>query len=218
MIQILIADDHHLIRKGIRALLEKQPDFHIVAEAQDGEEAIAHALAYKPEILILDINMPKLTGIQVAQHLSEAHLPIEIIILSLYSDESLVKQALMNGAKGYVLKNAVADDLINAIRTVSLHNIFLSQDLVPLLNWDAWLWDDETTDLDGEHKELSAREREVCQYIAQSYTNFAIAQTLGISVKTVEKHRANLMAKLGVQDVASLIQVAIRKGIVLLDK
>jgi DNA-binding NarL/FixJ family response regulator len=218
MIHILIADDHHLIRKGIRALLEKQPDFQVIAEAENGEEAFNYALTYKPDVLILDINMPKMSGLEVTQQISDSHLPVEIIILSLYSDESLIKRALIYGVKGYVLKTSVVDDLITAVRSVSNHKTYLRQELRQMVNWDAWMWENEDQDWDSENKKLSTREREVCQYIARSFTNLAIAQTLGISVKTVEKHRANLMAKLGVQDVASLIQVAIRNGIVILDK
>lgn len=218
MVQILIADDHDLIRKGIRALLEKQPDFEIVAEAKDGEEAFTQTLAHKPDILILDINMPKSSGIEVLQRLAEISSQTEIIILSLYSDESLLKRAVINGAKGYVLKNSAAEDLIAAIRMVAQHRTFFSQELLPLINWDAWMWEDQSTDWESNSQKLSAREIEICQYIARSYTNQSIAQVLGISVKTVEKHRANLMAKLGAHDIASLIKLAIRHGIVLLDK
>jgi DNA-binding NarL/FixJ family response regulator len=218
MITILIADDHHLIRHGIRALLEKQPHFKVICEAQNGKEALDMAFAHKPNIMILDINMPIFSGIEVAKRISESLLPIQMIILSMYSDESLVKRAFLNGAKGYLLKNSLAGDLIKAVETVNHQKVYVSPELESVVDWNSLLIESTEKNTEIMDKTLSAREREICQYVVHGYTNQAIANRLGISIKTVEKHRSNLMTKLGVHDITSLIQEALRSQIVFLDE
>jgi len=218
MIRVLIADDHHLVRQGIRALLEKYPDIEVVGEAQNGHEALAFATQLKPEVLILDINMPEMNGIDVVSDLTAAAIPTSIVILSMYSDESLVKRAFQNGAKGYLLKKSIAQDLISAVRAASQKELYLSPELGEVIDIDEWLTSSKAFDIVDPVDQLSPREREVCQLVAQGLTNQAIAKKLNISIKTVEKHRSNMMSKLGVQDVASLIREVIRTGIVFVDK
>ena len=216
MIRILIADDHHLVRQGIRALLERHPEIHIVGEAQNGQQALEMTLETQPDVLLLDINMPLLNGVDVARRIFENNSRTQGLILSMYSDDSLVKKAFRNGVRGYLLKNSISEDLIEAVHTVSRRQMYISSEL-QILNREGYF------DQEADHEpldifdRLTNREREVCQLIVQGHTNSGIAHQLGISVKTVEKHRANLMEKLGIQDVASLIREAIRHGVAFLD-
>jgi DNA-binding NarL/FixJ family response regulator len=219
MIRVLIADDHHLVRQGIRALLERQPGIQVVGEAQDGQETLEIVAQLRPDVLILDINMPKLNGIEAARRITESRelISTEIVILSMYSDESLVKRAFRCGVRGYLLKKSITEDLIAAVQAASRHEIYLSPALDMVI--DPRMLEQQDFDrAETAFDRLSAREVQVCQLVAQGLTNNAIALTLGISVKTVEKHRANLMVKLGVQDIASLIREALRHGVVFLDE
>ena len=216
MIQVLIADDHHLVRQGIRALLERQPEILVTGEAENGQQAFDLILSSNPDVALVDINMPFLNGIEVTRRVKEAELSTQVLILSMYSDESLVKKALRNGARGYLLKKSIFDDLIEAVRTISRRNTYLSPELRGLkleVVMDPY-GESESEDI---FDRLTNREREVCQLITQGFTNAAIANHLDISVKTVEKHRANLMTKLGFQDIASLIRESIRHGETFLD-
>jgi DNA-binding NarL/FixJ family response regulator len=218
MIRVLIADDHHLVRQGIRALLEKNRDIEVIGEAKNGLEALALTSQLHPEVLVIDVNMPHINGIDVIRDVTSAGMKTACVILSMYSDESLVKRAFQNGALGYLLKNSIAEDLITAIEAVNHHQIYLSPELKDSIATE------EITNIPYEPEPtagagaLTNREREICQLVAQGLTNHAIANSLSISVKTVEKHRANLMLKLGVQDLAGLIREAIRQGIIFLEE
>jgi DNA-binding NarL/FixJ family response regulator len=216
MIRIVIADDHHLVRQGIRALLEKQPDMQIVGEAEDGQQAVQTCLDTIPDVLLLDINMPISNGIDVTKRIKESGIKTQVLILSMYSDLSLVRRAFSNGARGYLLKKSITDDLINGIHSASLRQNYISPALPDRGNGDDWFTEPSESESEGFNK-LTDREREVCQLIAEGMTNQAIACRLSISIKTVEKHRANLMYKLGVSDIASLIRQAIKNGLVFLD-
>jgi DNA-binding NarL/FixJ family response regulator len=218
MIRILIADDHHLVRQGIKSLLEKEPDIVIVGEARDGLETLAYVSQLHPDVVILDINMPHLTGIEVINDIHAAGIQTAVIILSMYSDESIVKRALRNGASGYLLKNSISDDLVAAIRAVHRQEFFLSPELESYFNPGELTKIHTLLEFDITTEALTDREREICRLIAQGLTNQAISKSLDISTKTVEKHRANLMAKLHVQDLASLIREAIRQGIIFLEE
>lgn len=216
MIHIVIADDHHLVRQGIRALLEKQPEMRVIGEAQDGQQAIEITQATRPDVLLLDINMPLMNGIEVTKRVHESGISTQVLILSMYSDLTLVRKAFRNGARGYLLKKSITEDLINAVRAASLRQTYVSP-TIP--GWDQF--EELITPGDQEDKDifdrLTQRERQVCQLIAEGLTNNAIANQLNISIKTVEKHRANLMEKLGVQDVTGLIREAIRHGVIFLE-
>jgi len=215
MIRVMIADDHHIVRQGIRALLEKHPDIEVVWEAQDGMDALNYCIQIEPDVLVLDINMPKMNGIEVIQQIADAQIRTQVVILSMYSEEALVERALRSGARGYLLKKSITEDLLAAIRAAHQGKKYVSSELVHLI--DVQSRQARTPDSLDAVDRLSPREREVCHLVVKGFTNQAIAAELGISVKTVEKHRSNLMLKLHVQDVAGLIRESIRTGIEFLE-
>jgi DNA-binding NarL/FixJ family response regulator len=217
VIRVIIADDHHLVRQGIRALLEKADGIQVVGEAADGQEAVELVERLAPDVLVMDVAMPRLSGIQAIARVRGLGVATQVVMLSMYSDETLVRQALRNGAKGYLLKRSVTEELLLAVRAASQGEIYLSPAVSkPIVTNLLTLRID--TDAPSPFEQLTSREREVLQLIAEGHTNCAIAQTLKISVKTVEKHRANLMSKLDVHDVAGLTRVAIKHGLIFLDE
>ena len=216
MIRVVLADDHHLVRQALRALLEKAGDIEVVGEAADGAEALDLVQRLLPDVLVLDIAMPHLNGLEAVGRLRSLEVKTRALILSMYADDILVRQALRNGAKGYLLKRAVTEELLLAVRAVSRGDTFLCPEVAgPVLNGlvDAPL---PIRDL-GPLDQLTSREREVLQLVAEGHTNRAIAIHLHLSEKTVEKHRGHLMAKLSVHDTAALVRLAIRHGLVALD-
>ncbi len=214
MIRVIIAEDHNLVRQGIRALLEKSGEVQVVAEAATGEEAVQLTEKEKPDVVVMDLAMPRLDGAQASERILSLSLPTQIIILSMHSDTTMVQQLLRRGVKGYLLKDAVTEELMLAVRSVSQGKIFLSptisDSVMSLLISPPSSRAETAVDL------LTAREREVLQLVSEGHTNSAIADILSISVKTVEKHRANLMTKLEVNDLASLIRESIRRGLIIL--
>jgi two-component system, NarL family, response regulator NreC len=215
MIQLVIADDHHLVRQGLKMLLDAQPDIQVVGEACDGQEAVNLAQSLKPDVLILDISMPLVNGIDAAKQIRLLGLSTRLLVLSMYSDESLVKKAFRNGVSGYLLKKSITEDLLSAIHQVYSGEYYISPDLKLHLDLDKILSTPQEPDISDR---LTVREREVCQLIAEGKTNQAISFQLKISVKTVEKHRSNLMEKLGAQDVASLMRIAIQQALVVIER
>lgn len=216
MIRVVIADDHHLVRQGIRALLEKQTGIYITGEAHNGQQAVDICLETQPDVLLLDINMPLLNGIEVTNRIRESGIKTQVLILSMYSDLGLVRRAFRSGARGYLLKASITEDLINGIHAASLRQYYTSP---ALPDWsEEYKPSLEGADAEGDrYFRLTSREREVCQLIAEGMTNQAMARQLGISIKTIEKHRANLMEKLGVSDIASLTREAIKQGLVFIE-
>ncbi len=212
MIRIVVADDHHLVREGIRALLEKASDLEVVGEAMDGQEAVDLVQQLIPDVLVTDIAMPQLNGIEAVQRLREIGSPTQIVILSMYSEEILVRQALQNGAKGFLLKGSVAEELLLAIRAASRGAVYLSPAISNTVITD--LAFQPAAKAPGAGTPLTARELELLQLISEGYTNNQMAATLRISVKTVERHRTNLMAKLDVRNLVELIRVAIKQGLI----
>jgi DNA-binding NarL/FixJ family response regulator len=215
MIRVIIADDHHLVRQGIRALLEKASDIQVIAEAADGREAVELAERLTPEVLVMDIAMPRLDGIQATRQIQDLGLATQVVILSMYSDEALVRRALRNGARGYLLKRSVSEELWLAVRAASRGEIYLGPPISKSVLGDFFQAEVEERSV---FDRLTPREREVLQLIAEGHTNRAIAQILRISVKTVEKHRANLMSALDVHDLAGLVRIAIDHGLVFPDQ
>ena len=216
MIRVIVAEDHHLVRQGIRALLEKQDHITVIGEAQDGQEALDLTRKMRPDVLLLDINMPRINGIEVIKILRSVGLPTEVLILSMHEDESMVKRALYNGARGYLLKKSITEELYTAIKDTNNRRTYLSPQLYNIVDSEM-LVDNPDARPAGHVNRLTSRELEVCQLIVDSNTNNKIAKLLGISIKTVEKHRANLMEKLSVQDVAGLIREAIKQGVISLE-
>jgi two-component system, NarL family, response regulator LiaR len=208
MIRVLIADDHILVRQGIRSLLESAGTIQVVYEASDGNEAIEKVQELQPDIAIVDISMPRLDGVQTSEKILALGLNTQIIILSMHSDPIIVHQLLKIGVRGYLKKDALTEELVLAVNSAMQHKTYLSPTVsdavLPLI------LDNYQVDLSGDPVELlTPREREVLQLISEGHTNQSIAYTLGISVKTVEKHRANVMTKLHVSDLPNLIRKAI---------
>ena len=215
MIRIIVADDHHLVRQGIRALLDRANDIDVIGEAADGQEAIALAEKLHPDVLVMDIAMPRLSGNQALERIHALHIPTRVVILSMYSDTALVRQTLRHGAIGYLLKRAVTEELLLAVRAASRGETYLSPAISGAIVADSLASrDDEAT---SPFERLTPREREVLQLICEGHTNNGIAQTLQVSVKTVEKHRSNVMAKLDVYNVAGLVRAALKHNLVFID-
>jgi len=213
MIRVVIADDHNLVRQGIRAILEKADDLEVVGEAEDGMEAVELAQSTLPDIVVMDISMPRLNGTQATQRIQALRLPTRVVMLSMYAEESLVRQALRLGAQAYVLKRAVADELLLAIRAAKNGDTYLSPPIAGSILREFLASASPAEDASA-YDRLSPREKEVLQLIGEGHKNQEIAQALVVSVKTVEKHRASLMSKLDIHDIASLVRVALKEGLI----
>lgn len=217
MIRVVVADDHHLVRQGIRALLEKAGDFQVVGEAEDGLQALQLTEKLKPDVLVTDLAMPNLNGTQLTERVQALKGPTRVVILSVYSDEMMVRQALQAGAKGYLLKRSVADELLLAVRAASRGDTFLSSSIADIV-MNSYLHPAPAGgETDDRLSQVSAREREIWQMIAEGQTSLQIAETLHISLKTVGKHRTSLMSKLNAHDVTALVRLAIKYGLISLD-
>lgn len=216
MIKIMLADDHHMVRQGIRALLEAEADMHVIAEEADGLKAVNTAEAHQPDILIVDMMMPGLNGLDVIVQVKRRCPHTRIIVLSMQTDDGYVLGSLRNGANGYVLKESSAEHLVAAIRAVMDGHRYLSDTLTERAI-AAYIDHAHETDGDDPYDALTAREREVLHLAAESYTNPQIAERLSISPRTVENHRANVMRKLQLKNQTDLIRYAIRRGIISLD-
>jgi DNA-binding NarL/FixJ family response regulator len=206
--RILIADDHSLVRSGLRRVLDKQPDLSVVAEASDGAEAVEKALAEDVDLAILDVSMPRMTGIQAAAELSKRKPEIRLLMLSMYDSEQYLFEALRAGASGYVLKSGADEDIVNAVRATMRGESFLYPSAVNTLVRDYVEREVDEPDI------LTPRELEVLKLIAEAYTSKEIAEQLVISVKTVERHRQNILDKLGLRDRVELTRYAIRRGLI----
>ena len=203
MIRVVLADDHYLVRKGIKALLENNGDIEVIGEAEDGQEAIILVEQLKPDVLLADIAMPGLNGILVAQNILNV-FPTQVVIFSMHLSPALVRKAIQSGVKGYVLKQSLTEELILAIKAASQGKTYFSPDVSDILLRD---YVDQIDRNDPEIKlidRLTDRELEVLQLIAEGNTSAAISEIMGISVRTVERHRANLMDKLCIHDIAGL--------------
>jgi DNA-binding NarL/FixJ family response regulator len=207
--RILIADDHGIVRAGIRLLLERQPGLDVVAEAGDGVEAIDRALAERPDLCILDVGMPKMTGLQAAREIRSQLPDARVLMLSMHDDERYLFEALKAGASGYVLKSEADQDLVGAVRAIGRGEAFLTNAAERSLIRD-WMSDDTR----GPTIPLTPREEEVVKLIAEAHTNSQIAEILHLSEKTIESHRANVLRKLGMRDRVELVRYAIRRGLV----
>ena len=213
-IRVILADDHFAVRQGISAILNNDPDFNVVAEAGDGLEAIDLVAQHKPDLLLTDLTMPNLNGLDSLRHLHKRYSRMKIIVLSMHTGEEYVAQALQLGARGYILKNTTAEELLYGVREVLNGRSYISTQFAAK-GIDYFL--EYPLDDGSPHDNLTRREREVLQLVAEGRTNVEISQILGIASRTVETHRANLMRKLSFHTTADLIRYAIRHGILPLD-
>jgi two-component system, NarL family, response regulator NreC len=212
-LRILLADDQGIVRRGMRALLETDPQMEVVAEASDGQEALRLCETAAPDIVILDVAMPKLNGIDVAAQAVKRNPSLRTIVLSMYADESYVVRALAAGARGYLLKEATDDDLLPAVRAVAAGKSFFSPAVSQLLLED-YMRHLQQRGLEDSYHLLTDREKEVLQLLAEGRTNKEVAVALDVGVSTVETHRANLMQKLGLHNTAEIVLYAVRKGVI----
>ncbi|KWX00490.1 regulator [Carbonactinospora thermoautotrophica] len=210
--RILLADDHALVRRGVRLILDSEPDLTVVAEAGDGAEAIEKARINQPDLAILDIAMPRLTGMQAARELSRLQPDLRILILTMYDNEQYFFEALKAGACGYVLKSVADRDLVEACRAAMRDEPFLYPGAVTALIRN---YLDRAREGDSiPAKAITVREEEILKLVAEGHSSKEIADILVISVKTVERHRANLLQKLGLRDRLELTRYAIRAGLI----
>ena len=211
--RVLLADDHAIVRRGLRSLLEREPGLDVVGEAADGLEALRLCSQLHPDILIVDIGMPQLHGIDVAERAQKLDRPPRTVILSMHSDESYIIRALAAGARGYLLKDATDEDLIPAIRAVAAGKPFFSPAVTGVLVED-YVRRLQQRGLTDSHHLLTDREKEVLQLLAEGRSNKEVAALLDLSLSTVETHRANLMQKLNLHNTAEIVLYAVRKGII----
>ena len=212
VIRILIADDHAVLRSGLRLLLNAQAGLEVVGEAGTGEETVEKALALRPDMLLLDIAMPGMNGLEVARQIRRQAPEVRIIVLTMYDDEAYLRQFLEMGAAGYVLKKAADTELVDAIRAVHRGESFIHPSFMRQLI-DSYLKQPTPPSGRGATEELSPREREVLRLVALGYTSQQISEQLGISANTVETHRAHIMEKLGLRSRAQLVRYALAKGL-----
>jgi DNA-binding NarL/FixJ family response regulator len=213
VIRVLLADDHTLFRAGLRALLAAEEDIQVVGEAANGEEALQKALEFEPDIVVMDILMPVMSGIEATRRLAAARPDIKIVVLSMYDDQEHVEQLFAAGAAGFLLKEMTNEELLRALREVMAGGVPLSPTIAAKVVRDyarRVRGDGEATAEDL----LTPREVEVLKLIAEGHTNSAIAERLKLSRKTVEAHRTNLMRKLGIHDVTELVKYALRNGLI----
>lgn len=216
MVDILLADDHHIVRQGLRALLQSEPRFRLVGEAGDGLEAVRMCGRLKPDVLITDVMMPGLNGLEVTRQVTRSLPKLKVIILSMYTNDAYILEAFKNGASGYVLKDSQASDLVKAVLEVVSGRRYLSPPLSES-ELEEYVRRVESAPVDP-YELLTAREREVLHLVAEGRTSSEIAGQLFISPRTVEGHRANVMRKLGLQNHTEIVRYALKRGILPLDE
>jgi DNA-binding NarL/FixJ family response regulator len=216
MTKILLVDDHALFREGIRALLSAESDIEVVGEAADGLRAIELAEKLSPDIIVMDLVMPGMNGMQAAQKLHDKYPEMKILILSMYDDDEYIRQILKAGASGYVLKRAASEDLLRAIRDVGKGGSALHPTVAAKLIKD-YVRRTKSTDYGDLGSALTARESEVLKLVAEGHTNQQIADILGLGRKTVDTHRTNIMRKLDLHDVTALVKYALKRGLINLE-
>jgi DNA-binding NarL/FixJ family response regulator len=212
-VRILLADDHTILRKGLRLLLERESDFSVIGEASTGREAIGVAERHNPDVIIMDIGMPVLNGIEATKRISADHAKTAVVVLSVHSDEGYILRALKAGARGYLLKDSAETDLIQAVRAVAAGKAFFSPVVSKVLA-DDYLRKVRQQGVEDPYDLLTSRERELLQLIAELKSTKEIAELFGVSPHTIDTHRGNLMQKLNVHSIPELILYAVRKGVI----
>jgi two-component system, NarL family, response regulator NreC len=212
-IRILLSDDHNILRDGMRLLLERQPGFVVVGEASDGRETLDLVQNHLPDVVVMDIAMPNMNGIEATRRITEKHPRMGVVILSMHYDESYVIRSLKAGARAYLLKDAVKSELIGAIHAVAEGRSFFSPKISRILQED-YVQALGRKGADDSYELLTDREREILQLVAEGKTNKEIANTLGLSLYTVDTHRTHILQKLNLHSVPEVILYAVRKGII----
>jgi DNA-binding NarL/FixJ family response regulator len=216
-IRVLLAEDHTLVRKGLRAILEGYPDIEVIGEAADGREAVTMAEALHPHVIVMDVNMPGLNGLEATDRIKRRVPDVRILILSMHANEEYVLQVLRSGASGYLLKDSATEELVAGIQAVYAGDAYLSPRISRTVIAD-YVRRTDSEDERAPHELLTPREREILQLVAEGRTSKEISNELHLSIKTVETHRANLMDKLNIHNRAGLIRYAIRAGIIQSDE
>lgn len=211
-ITVIIADDHMIVRDGIRSLLEKQPDIEVVAEADNGRTALKHAQQLSPDVIIMDIGMRELNGIDATRQITSKLPDVKILALSMYSDKQFIKGMFKAGASGYMLKDSASKELVDAIRIVADSKVYISPSIAGVVTED---YLERLAEKDTSvHSVLTSREVEVLQLLAEGESTKQTASILSVSTKTIESHRKNIMRKLDIDNIVDLIKYAIREGII----
>jgi len=210
-IKVLLVEDHTIVRKGLRSLLDSQPDIEVVDEAEDGQEAICKSSQLRPDVVVMDITMPVLNGLEATRQIKQQNPQIKVVVLTVHSTEEHIFQILRAGASGYVVKQGAVNELIQAIQAAYRGDTFLSSSISQQVVDE---YGQRPEAIDDRYEQLTRREREVLQMVAEGRTNREIAGLLHITIKTVEAHRSNLMNKLGLYSIAELTRYALRKGII----
>ncbi|MDE3137614.1 MAG: response regulator transcription factor [Acidobacteriota bacterium] len=208
--RILLADDHEIVRRGLRNLIEDHPEWSVCCEAADGHEAVAEAMRAKPDVVVMDIAMPRMNGLEAARRIVEKFPRTEVLILTMHESKQLVQDVLKSGARGYILKSDAGKDLVAGIEALLEHKPFFSQKVSEVI-LDGFLKGKGGA---AEQDELTPREREIVQLLAEGKSNKETAAVLDISVKTVEVHRANLMRKMGFNSLSDLVRYALREKMI----
>ena len=212
-IRVILADDHTLMRGGLRLLIEQHADMSVVGEAEDGRQAVALADSLKPDVAVLDIGMPNLNGIEAAKQITEGDSGTAVGVLSMHRDETYILRALKAGVRGYLLKDSADSDLVRAIRSVAERKSFFSPAVSKVL-LDDYMQKLKRTGAEDSYDLLTPREREILQLVAEGQSNKEVAAILNLSVYTVETHRSNIMEKLKLKSLPELILYAVRKGVI----
>ena len=212
--RVLLADDHTIVRQGLRALLDSQDNIEVVGEAEDGRQAIDNAKQLVPDIVVIDITMPNLNGIEATRQIKKLNPEIKVLVLTVHINEEYIYQVLQAGASGYLLKESAVSDLISAINAVKKGDIFLSPSISKMIVKDYVKHGEGASgDFDSINL-LTGREREILQLIAEGRTNKQVAHLLELSVKTVDVHRSHIMEKLHIHDITGLVKYSIKKGLI----
>lgn len=212
-LRLLLGDDHTIVRQGFRKILEGQPDWHVVAEAGDGREAVQQTLSLRPDVAILDIGMPLLNGIEATRQIVRRAPDVRVLILSMHSDEAYIIRTLEAGARGYLLKDSADTDLIRGVAAVAEGKSFFSPAVAKVM-LDDYVRQRAARGIVDRYESLSEREREIFQLVAEGRTNKEVAELLALSPGTVETHRAHILHKLGVHNTAELVLYAVRRGVI----
>lgn len=216
-IRIVIADDHTIVRSGVISLLSLNPDFEVVGEAENGREAIELVRSQQPDVVLMDIGMPVLNGLEATRRIKKEFPHVKVLVLSGYDNDEYILQMIQSGANGYILKNSFLDDLYSAIRSVNEGMAFFSPSVSKIIV-ESYVHQPGEGETSKPKRLLTPREREILQLIAEGHLHHQIAERLNISVRTVDTHRQNIMKKLDIHDTAGLVTYAIKNGIVIMQR